>query len=511
MPERVLTRVHSLRERLDSTLVSHRNEILMVLSRIESHGKGILKPHQVMAEFEAICKEDQTKLHEDGAFYEVLKSTQEAIVLPPWVALAIRLRPGVWEYVRVNVNALVVEELSVPEYLHFKEELVNGSASNGNFVLELDFEPFTASFPRPTLTKSIGNGVEFLNRHLSAKMFHDKDSMHPLLDFLHTHQSKGKNMMLNDRIQNLNGLQSVLRKASEYLSTLDAETPYSEFAHKFQEIGLERGWGNKAEGVMEMIHMLLELLEAPDACTLEKFLGRISMVFNVVILSPHGYFAQENVLGYPDTGGQVVYILDQVPALEREMRKRIKEQGLDIVPHILIVTRLLPDAVGTTCGQRVPFRTEKGILRKWISRFEVWPYIETFTEDCTIMAAPDFPVAERDNFSTFLGRPWRNYSRTIVMRSYLGDLIDPQGWCAWNKYSSLDTVEYIEYMNFGPGADTRNRVQWVGYHNNSTTDVEKFTVQSFLQGANEWLKSTDLPLCSGLYAKDCKRDSAQVY
>ncbi|PWA85657.1 Pectinesterase, active site-containing protein [Artemisia annua] len=132
-------------------------------------------------------------------------------------------------------------------------------------------------------------------------------------------------------------------------------------------------------------------------------------------------------------------------------------------------------------------------------------------QDCTIMAAPDFPVAERDNFSTFLGRPWRNYSRTIVMRSYLGDLIDPQGWCAWNKYSSLDTVEYIEYMNFGPGADTRNRVQWVGYHNNSTTDVEKFTVQSFLQGANEWLKSTDLPLCSGLYAKDCKKDSAQVY
>lgn len=392
MPEKVYTRVHSLRERLDSTLATQRNEILMVLSRIVSHGKGILKPHQLMAEFDAICKED-TKLL-DGAFHEVLKSTQEAIVLSPWVALAIRLRPGVWEYVRVNVNALIVEELTVPEYLHFKEELVNGSSS-GNFVLELDFEPFTSSFPRPTLTKYIGNGVEFLNRHLSAKMFHDKDSLHPLLDFLRTHATKGKTMMLNDRIQNLNALQSVLRKASEYLSTLDAATPYSEFEHKFQEIGLERGWGAKAEGVMEMIHMLLDLLEAPDASTLERFLGRIPMVFNVVILSPHGYFAQENVLGYPDTGGQVVYILDQVPALEREMLKRIKEQGLDIVPRILIVTRLLPDAVGTTCGQRlekvfgaehshilrVPFRNEKGILRKWISRFEVWPYIETFTED----------------------------------------------------------------------------------------------------------------------------------
>ncbi|MBA0564585.1 hypothetical protein Golob_009516, partial [Gossypium lobatum] len=202
-------------------------------------------------------------------------------------------------------------------------------------------------------------------------------------------------MMLNDRIQNLNALQHVLRKAEEYLGTLPPETPCAEFEHRFQEIGLERGWGDTAQRVLEMIQLLLDLLEAPDPCTLEKFLGRIPMVFNVVILTPHGYFAQDDVLGYPDTGGQVVYILDQVRALENEMLLRIKQQGLNITPRILIITRLLPDAVGTTCGQRlekvygteysdilrVPFRTEKGIVRKWISRFEVWPYLETYTED----------------------------------------------------------------------------------------------------------------------------------
>lgn len=115
-------------------------------------------------------------------------------------------------------------------------------------------------------------------------------------------------MMLNDRIQNSNTLQNVLRKAEEYLIMLPPETPYYEFEHKFQEIGLEKGWGDTAERVLEMVSMLLDLLEAPDSCTLEKFLGRIPMVFNVVILSPHGYFAQENVLGYPDTGGQVDYL-----------------------------------------------------------------------------------------------------------------------------------------------------------------------------------------------------------
>lgn len=62
------------------------------------------------------------------------------------------------------------------------------------------------------------------------------------------------------------------------------------------------------------------------------------MVFNVVILSPHGYFGQANVLGLPDTGGQVVYILDQVRALENEMLLRIQKQGLDFKPRILIVS-----------------------------------------------------------------------------------------------------------------------------------------------------------------------------
>lgn len=51
---------------------------------------------------------------------------QEAIILPPFVAIAVRPRPGVWEYVRVNVYELSVDQLSVSEYLRFKEELVDG-------------------------------------------------------------------------------------------------------------------------------------------------------------------------------------------------------------------------------------------------------------------------------------------------------------------------------------------------------------------------------------------------
>jgi sucrose synthase len=49
----------------------------------------------------------------------------------------------------------------------------------------------------------------------------------------------------------------------------------------------------------------LDLIQAPDSNTLERFLCRLPLVFRVVILSPHGFFGQNNVLGLPDTGGQV--------------------------------------------------------------------------------------------------------------------------------------------------------------------------------------------------------------
>ncbi|KAF8387722.1 hypothetical protein HHK36_026376 [Tetracentron sinense] len=403
MPNPRLGRALSVRERVEDTLSAHRNDLVSLLSRFVDQGKGILQPHQLIDELTNVIGEHKGKQNlSDDPFGEVLKSAQEAIVLPPFVAIAVRPRPGVWEYVRVNVSELSVEQLTVSEYLRFKEELADGQF-NDNYALELDFEPFNASFPHPSRSSSIGNGVQFLNRHLSSIMFRNKDCLEPLLDFLRVHNYKGHMMMLNDRIHSISRLQSALIKAEEHLSKLLPEAPYSEFEHVFQGMGFEKGWGDTAQRVSEMVHLLLDILQAPDPSTLETFLGRIPMLFNVVILSPHGYFGQANVLGLPDTGGQIVYILDQVRALENEMLLRIQKQGLDITPRILVVTRLIPDSKGTTCNQRlekisgtkhthilrVPFRTKKGILRKWISRFDVWPYLETFAEDAAIEIAAE--------------------------------------------------------------------------------------------------------------------------
>ncbi|XWS39005.1 hypothetical protein CRYUN_Cryun18bG0012800 [Craigia yunnanensis] len=349
----------------------------------------------------------------DNLFFRVLQSAQEAIVLPQFVAIAVRPRPGVWEYVRVNVYELSVDHLTVAEYLRFKEELVDGEC-NDSYVLELDFEPFNATFPSPTRSSSIGNGVQFLNRHLSSNMFHNKESLEPLLAFLCTHKHDGHVMMLNDRIKNISKLQSALARAAKYILKLPLETPVDNMHQILQGMGFERGWGDTAQRTSETMHLLLDILHAPDPSTLETFLGRIPMVFNVVIMSPHGYFGQANVLGLPETSGQG--------------------------------TRLIPDTKGTTCNQklerirgtehthilRVPFRTENGILRKWISRFDVWPYLENFAE-CNIAHALDktkYPASDIY---------WRKYEDKYHFASqFTADLI------AMNNADFIITSTYQE-------------------------------------------------------------------
>ncbi|KAK1365129.1 Pectinesterase [Heracleum sosnowskyi] len=115
-------------------------------------------------------------------------------------------------------------------------------------------------------------------------------------------------------------------------------------------------------------------------------------------------------------------------------------------------------------------------------------------QNCTIVAARNFSMAERQDFSTFLGRPWRNYSRTVIMKSYIGTLVNREGWCKWNNYSTLDTIDYIEYKNFGPGSNTTQRVTWPGYKNNCSDDIARqFSVEEFLREDDDWLESTAFP------------------
>ncbi|KAK2977280.1 hypothetical protein RJ640_005542 [Escallonia rubra] len=121
----------------------------------------------------------------------------------------------------------------------------------------------------------------------------------------------------------------------------------------------------------------------------------------------------------------------------------------------------------------------------------------TSIQSCNIIASSDLePV--KGSIKSYLGRPWKEYSRTVVMQSYIGDHIDASGWSIWTGDFALKTLYYGEYSNRGPGAGTAKRVSWPGYHViTSAAEARKFTVAELIQGG-AWLKSSGVTYTEGL-------------
>lgn len=90
----------------------------------------------------------------------------------------------------------------------------------------------------------------------------------------------------------------------------------------------------------------------------------------------------------------------------------------------------------------------------------------------------------RARLSFFLGRPWRPYSRVIVMNTELPGTLNPEGWSRWRKDDPTPTAFYAEFHNSGPGADTSQRVAWS--HQLTAKEAAAFAPESFLRGNDHW-------------------------
>ncbi len=386
---------HKLLNKIQKVLEENRKAVYLFFHSFQNLERPFLLRSDVIDIFEIFTEQESGISLKGSAFEEMISASEECAVRFPFACFAIRQDPSTWFYIRFHMEDIFMEELTVTEFLMFKETIVEPDRAPDESLLELDFEPFVREFPRMRETRSIGRGVEFLNRALSGRMFsQQEEGFAKLLQFLRLHQFNGQPLMLSKRINDVVTLREALRGAMKELDKCDPDAEWREFSGQLLELGFLPGWGKTAERVLDSFQLLSDILEAPDPALLEKFLARIPMIFRLVIMSPHGFLGQANVLGKPDTGGQVVYILNQVRALEKEMTLQIEEQGLDIHPEILVVTRLIPESQGTTCNQpvepitgtqnakilRVPFREPSGdVVPQWISRFEVWPYLERFS------------------------------------------------------------------------------------------------------------------------------------
>nr|QIR83192.1 pectin methylesterase 34 [Cunninghamia lanceolata] len=111
-------------------------------------------------------------------------------------------------------------------------------------------------------------------------------------------------------------------------------------------------------------------------------------------------------------------------------------------------------------------------------------------QNCIINGTEEYMRDLHENpkiYKAYLGRPWKMYSRTIFMNSFLGELISPEGWMPWNGNFALDTLYYGEYQNYGPGAKLSGRVSWSNQVPEKNVGI--YSVQSFIQG-DEWPTAT---------------------
>ena len=95
--------------------------------------------------------------------------------------------------------------------------------------------------------------------------------------------------------------------------------------------------------------------------------------------------------------------------------------------------------------------------------------------------------------NNFLGRPWKEYSRTVFIHCNFEALITPQGWLPWSGDFALKTLFYGEFENSGAGSGLSQRVNWSSKI--PTEHLYAYSVQSFIQG-DEWIPTNEPALNS---------------
>jgi pectinesterase len=72
----------------------------------------------------------------------------------------------------------------------------------------------------------------------------------------------------------------------------------------------------------------------------------------------------------------------------------------------------------------------------------------------------DCRITGAEGVKTYLGRPWRDFARTVFLRTEMSDAVRPEGWHNWNKPQAEQTTFYAEFGSTGPGASPTTRVPW---------------------------------------------------
>lgn len=83
----------------------------------------------------------------------------------------------------------------------------------------------------------------------------------------------------------------------------------------------------------------------------------------------------------------------------------------------------------------------------------------------------------------YLGRPWRDYGRTVFLETVMNAQVRAEGWHHWMPEREK-TAYFAEYRSSGPGASDGGRVKWS--HQLTADEAKRFATAQFLKGRDGW-------------------------
>ena len=92
-------------------------------------------------------------------------------------------------------------------------------------------------------------------------------------------------------------------------------------------------------------------------------------------------------------------------------------------------------------------------------------------------------TGENTTKGVYLGRPWRDYGRTVYLNTTMDAHIRPEGWHHWLPEREK-TAYFAEYNSTGAGAKMSERVKWI--HQLSKDEARAFETEIFLKGKDNW-------------------------